>query len=228
MARPRTTEPTPRQRQIFEWVKDFIHEHRMSPTVREIGHAFGIMSSSVFDLLKALEGKGYMRRDDRSARSLVVEDERIHRPRGMRVLEHVRSGDAKRKNVVAIPILGTVAAGKPILAEENVIGEVLIDANVARGGRFFALEVDGDSMTGAGIQDGDTVVVRQQPLAESGDIVVAVVDGEATVKRLHLREDTVELRPENPAHQPIVVGPEDHLCIAGKVVAVKRADAVPS
>ena len=230
MARLGTTELTSRQRQIFEWVKAFIHKHAMPPTVREIGGAFGIKSSSVFDLLKTLERKDYMRRGNRGARSLIVEDRkdrRLRRSRSILVLEHVPVEERERKKFVAVPVVGAVAAGKPILAEENVIGELLVDADVVRGGRFFALEVDGDSMVGAGIQNGDTVLVRQQPLAETGDIVVAMLDGEATIKRLYFREGAVALRPENPAHQPIAVGPEDDLRIAGKVVGVKRSDAVP-
>lgn len=229
MAGAGTMELTPRQRQVFEWVKAFIREHTMPPTVREIGDALGIKSSSVFDLLKTLERKDYMRRGARRARSLIVEDRkdrRLHRSRKIRVLEDVPEGERERKNLVAVPVVGAVAAGKPILAEENIIGELLVDADLVRVGRFFALEVAGDSMIGAGIHHGDTVLVRQQPLAETGDIVVAVLGGEATVKRLHLREDAIALRPENPAHQPIMVSPEDDLRIAGKVVGVQRADVV--
>ncbi len=121
-----------------------------------------------------------------------------------------------------VPIVGRVAAGPPILADENIIGEVLVDSRVARHGRCFALEVQGDSMIDADIDDGDLVVVRQQPLAESGDIVVALLGEEATVKRLYIRDETIELRPENTSHRPITVGPEDELRILGKVVATNH------
>jgi len=228
MARAKPRFLTPRQREILDWIKAFIREHGMPPTVREIGDAFDIRSSSVFDLLKALERKGYLRRGDLGARSLVVEDHEAGRKRqrrGVRTLQRV-DPDAE-KSVVAVPILGCVAAGRPILAEENVIGEIQVDADMVRGGQFFALEVQGDSMTGAGVNNGDIVLVRQQPLAENGDIVVALFEGEATVKRLHLRGGRIELRPENPEHQRIQVGPEDDLRIAGKVVGVKRSGPVP-
>lgn len=215
---------TPRQRETLDWVKGFIRKNGMPPTVREIGGAFDIKSSTVFELLKALERKGYLRRGDLGARSLIVEDDAV-RQRRSRAIPALRDVPAtgSRGRVTAVPIVGTVAAGAPILAEENIIGELAVDASLMRGASFFALEVDGDSMTGVGIGDGDTVLVRQQPLAESGDVVVAVVDGEATVKQLHIREDKVELRPKNRAHRTIHVGPEDELRIAGKVVGVKRS-----
>ncbi len=159
----------------------------------------------------------------------VVEDRkdrRLHRSRKIRVLEDVPDRERERKNLVAVPVVGAVAAGKPILAEENIIGELLVDADLVRVGRFFALEVAGDSMIGAGIRHGDTVLVRQQPLAETGDIVVAVLGGEATVKRLHLRDGAIALRPENPAYQSIMIDPENDLRIAGKVVGVQHSDTV--
>jgi repressor LexA len=125
-------------------------------------------------------------------------------------------------DLVAVPIVGRVAAGQPILAEENIVGEVLVEGGIARAGRCFALEVTGDSMVDAGIRERDLVVVRQQPVAENGDIVVALLEDEATVKRLFIRDERIELRPENPNHRPIPVGPDDGLRILGKVVAVRR------
>ena len=122
----------------------------------------------------------------------------------------------------AVPIVGRVAAGQPVLAEEDVISEVLVDSPAVRSGRCFALEVRGDSMIGAGIRDQDLVVVREQPVAESADIVVALLDQEATVKRLFIRDERIELRPENLTHRPMPIGPDDGLRILGKVVAVSR------
>jgi repressor LexA len=124
--------------------------------------------------------------------------------------------------MVSVPIVGEVAAGQPILAEENIIGEVLVESRLARSGRFFALEINGDSMVDAGINDRDLVVVRQQPVAENGDIIVALIDDEATVKRLRIREERIELRPENLSYRAILVGPEDNLQILGKVVSTIR------
>lgn len=224
MVQARKQPLTPRQREIFDWVRGFIRKNGMPPTVREIGGAFDIKSSTVFELLKALERKGYLRRGDLGARSLIIEGDAIRRrrSRAIPVLADVSaSGEGGR--VIAVPVVGTVAAGEPILAEENIVGELAVDSRLVRGASFFALEVDGDSMTGVGIRDGDTVLVRQQPLAESGDVVVAVIDGDATVKQLHIREGKVELRPKNRAHRAILVGPEDELRIAGKVVGVKRS-----
>ena len=123
---------------------------------------------------------------------------------------------------MAVPIVGRVAAGQPILAEENIVGEVLVEGGIARSGRCFALEVTGDSMVDAGIRERDLVVVREQAVAENGDIVVALLEDEATVKRLFIRDEKIELRPENPNHRPIPVGPDDGLRILGKVVAVKH------
>lgn len=225
--RPATTELTQRQRQVFEWVKHFIREHAMPPTVHEIGCAFLIESSSVFDLLKAIERKGYLRRGNRGARSLIVEDRKTRRSRAIRILPQQPPGERESEGLTPVPVVGAVAAGKPILAEENIIGELLVDTDLVWNGTFFALKVNGDSMTGASIHNGDTVLVRQQPLAETGDIVVAILDGEATIKRLSLREDAIALHPENSAHQPIVVGPEHDLRVAGKVMGVQHSGMGP-
>jgi repressor LexA len=217
---------TPRQREILDWVKEFIQEHGMPPTVREIGRAFGIKSSSVFDLLKALERKGFLRRGNLGARSLILEENAScgyqSDPLQERAEPKKKSG---RTTLVPIPVVGTVAAGQPIFAEENIIGEVLIDERTARRGRCFGLEVKGDSMVNAGIRDEDMVIVRQQPVAESGDIVVALLGDEATVKRLYIRDERIELRPENPKHWPMVIGPGDEMIIQGKVVGIKRKGA---
>jgi repressor LexA len=121
-----------------------------------------------------------------------------------------------------VPVVGQVAAGQPLFAEENIVGEIFVEDRIARSGRCFALEIAGDSMVGAGINNQDFVVVRQQPVAESGDIVVALLGDEATVKRLYIRDEIIELRPENPKLRPISVGPENELRILGKVVAVRN------
>lgn len=173
------------------------------PTVKELADALSIQPPSVHEGLKRLEEKGYIRRMARKARSLEV----------------IKSLTPVRRNLVAVPVIGTVAAGTPILAYENRIGEVMVEAEVARG-NCFALLIEGDSMIEADIHDGDYVVVRQQPIAESGDIVVAMLDDSATVKRLFISDERIELRPENKRLQPIHVGPEDDLKIIGKVMHV--------
>lgn len=173
------------------------------PTVKELADAISIQPPSVHELLKRLEAKGYIRRKPRKARSLEI----------------LKSLAPTRSNLIAVPIIGTVAAGTPILAVENRIGEVMVDASVVRG-NCFALLVQGDSMIDADINDGDHVVVRQQPIAEHGDIVVAMIDDFATIKRLFISDDRIELRPENKRLKPIHVGPEDDLKIIGKVLHV--------
>ena len=173
------------------------------PTVKELADLLCIKPPSVHELLKRLEEKGYIRRTPRKARSLEI----------------LKSLAPSRSNLIAVPIIGTVAAGTPILAVENRIGVVMVDAAVVRG-NCFALLVQGDSMIDADINDGDHVVVRQQPIAEHGDIIVAMVGDSATVKRLFISDDRIELRPENKRLQPIHVGPEDDLKIIGKVLHV--------
>ena len=119
-------------------------------------------------------------------------------------------------------IVGTVAASHPIFAHENITGEVLVEASVVGSGKCFALYTQGDSMIDAGINDGDLIIVRRQPIAEDGDIVIALLDDEATVKRLKIDNELIELVPENPRLKPIRVKPEDELRILGKVVGRKR------
>lgn len=206
MARPKTKDLTPRQREIFEWVKGFIEEHGMPPTVREIGAAFGIKSSSVFDLLKAIERKGYLRRGALGARSLIVEE---RNPRHTCGCEEV-------------PVVGRIAAGQPIEAVEHDCGTVAVRKDLLRGRDAFALRVEGDSMIEAGILDGDYVVVRKQETAENGDIVVALIDDQATLKRFYLEEDgCVRLEPANREMAPIHVT-SGEFRVQGKVVGVMR------
>lgn len=218
---------TPRQQEVLGWIKDFIGNHSMPPTVREIGRAFNMKSSSVFDHLKALERKGCLKRGDLGARHLILLEQAVtKRFHDFKPRADSTAGSIDEKeidNLIEIPILGKIAAGAPILAVENVIGRIKVEDTVVRSGRHFALEVSGDSMTGAGINEGNFVIVRQQPVAESGDIVVALLEDEATVKRLYVRDARIELRPENPKHRPIPIGPDDDLRILGKVVAIRHS-----
>ena len=196
-------EITDPQRRTLRELRRFTNRRGFPPTIQELADILGISPPSLRDQITQLVRKRYVKRESRKARGLTV----LREPAD-EVLE-----------LRAVPIVGRVAAGQPILAEENVIGEVLVDSRAVRSSRCFALEVRGDSMVGAGIRDQDLVVVRQQPLAESGDIVVALLGEEATVKRLHIEDDRIELRPENTGHRLIRVGPEDDLKILGKVVA---------
>ena len=200
-------EITDPQRRTLRALRRFIDHRGLPPTIKELADSLGISAPSAHDQVNQLVRKGYVKRESRKARGLTVVREPMDD-----VLE-----------LLAVPIVGSVAAGQPILAEENVIGEILVDSRAVRSGRCFALEVRGDSMIGTGIHDRDLVVVREQPVAESGDIVVALLDQEATVKRLFIRDERIELRPENPKHRPMPIGPDDGLRILGKVVAVSRS-----
>ena len=175
----------------------------MSTTVQELAVELGVKAPSVFEGLKRLEDKGYIRRQARKARSIEI--------------LHAQTPD--KTNLTAVPLLGMVAAGQPILALENKIGQVMVPNNVLRG-KCFALKVQGDSMIDADIFEGDYVVVRQQPIAENSDIVVAMVGEESTVKRLSIEGEHIELRPENQKLKPIIIGQQDELKIIGKVLHV--------
>ena len=210
--RPRVEEITGPQRRTLGELRRFTRRQGFPPTIQELADILEISTPSVRDQVSQLVRKGYVKREARKARGLTI----------------LREPTEEVLKLRTVPIVGRVAAGQPILADENIIGEVLVDSRVARHGRCFALEVQGDSMIDAGIDDGDLVVVRQQPLAESGDIVVALLDQEATVKRLFVRDERIELRPENPKLRPMPIGPDDGLRILGKVIAVSRSGSHPS
>lgn len=195
---------TPRQQETFKWVKDFIRDHGMPPTVREIGAAFNIKSSTVFELLKTLERKGYLRRGDLGARSLIVE-----------------RMDRSESGVVEVPVVGSIAAGRPLEAIEDDRGSIAISSVLLRGREAYALKVEGESMVEAGVLDGDYVIVRKQETAEDGDIVVALIGNEATLKRFRRERDCIRLDPANPGMCSVRVRPED-LCIQGKVIGIQR------
>ena len=197
---------TDRQRRTLTEVRDYIVQHRFPPTVKELADVLGISTASVHAQINQLVRKGFLNREPRKARGLVV----------------AREPDDGPADLLPLPILGVVAAGQPVFAEENFIGEVLVEAGQVRSGPCFALRVSGPSMVGAGISDRDLVIVRRQSIAESGDIVVALVDGDTTVKRLSIRGPVIELRPENPRFRPIPFGAENDIRILGKVVGVRR------
>lgn len=198
---------TDSQRKALRALQKFMVRYSLPPTVQELADLLDMAPASAHELTMQLVRKGYLRREPRKARGLRL----------------VREPSENPLELVSVPLLGAIAAGQPLLAEENVLGEVLVERGVVGKSRCFALRVTGDSMKRAEISDGDVVVVRQQPAAENGDIVVAMLEGEATVKRLSIREQNVELRPENPKYRPIPVDPEANFRILGKVIAVRRA-----
>jgi repressor LexA len=218
---------TERQEKILSFIKKSIVEQGYPPTIREIGEHFGIRSTNgVNDHLKALERKGYLMRGELKSRALsVIEGGKMAGPRfprlGRRELSPAGGGE-----VVEIPVVGKVAAGQPILAQENIVDHVRIDSMLVSesGKKVFALRVAGDSMIGDGIFDGDYIFVRKQLQASSGEIVVAMIEEEATVKRFYPEGERVRFQPSNPRLKPIYVNREDfrETQIIGVVVGVYR------
>jgi repressor LexA len=199
---------TTRQRRILEYIRETVQARGYPPTVREIGEAVGLTSSSsVHAQLANLERQGLLRRDPTKPRAMELQGPRRGRP-----------------NAVMVPVLGRITAGAPILADQNVEDFLAVPADFAGEEDHFALRVSGESMIGAGILDGDVVVVRRQDDADDGDIVAALLPGpaedEATVKRLHRQGGRVLLVPENPTMEPIET--DEGLTLLGKVVAVLR------
>ncbi|MGH2350586.1 MAG: transcriptional repressor LexA [Chloroflexota bacterium] len=211
---------TERQRRVLELIAERTAEAGRPPTLREIGQELGIASTNgVRDHLQALIEKGYLRRDERSARGI-----RLLRSADGEVLDD-RSPASRGagRDVTYVPVLGRVAAGQPVLADQNVEQHLAVDRSIIRDGDVFALRVKGDSMRDAGILDGDYVFVRQQSSAQPREIVVALLDDETTVKRFVPAGDSIRLEAENPAYPPIVVRRDDpRLSILGKVAAVLR------
>ncbi|MBB4681763.1 transcriptional repressor LexA [Crossiella cryophila] len=201
---------TPRQTKVLEVIKDWLERFGYPPSIREIGEAVGLNStSSVAHQLRALERKGYLRRDANRPRAYGVRS-----PEG----EEEPEGFA-RPVPTYVPVVGRIAAGGPILAEESVEEVFPLPKELVGEGSLFLLKVVGDSMVDAAITDGDWVAVRQQPDADNGDVVAAMIDGEATVKTFKRRDGHVWLMPHNPAYEPIL---GDEAQILGKVVAVLR------
>ena len=220
---------TPRQRAILDVIRTTVDQRGYPPSVREIGEGVGLTSpSSVAHQLTALERMGYLRRDPNRPRALVVADPAGPRetaePTGRRGLAVVpdTSPDVSApgtSDAAFVPLVGRIAAGGPILAEQEVEAVFPLPRDLVGEGDLFMLKVVGDSMIDAAICDGDWVVVRQQPTAENGDIVAALLDDEATVKTFKRRDGHVWLMPHNPAYAPIL---GDQATIMGRVVSVLR------
>lgn len=195
---------TSRQKEIYDFLQRIIREKGYAPSIPEIGRRFKIASTNgVSDHLKALEKKGYIRRVGKRAIEVFTA---LRQP----VLTSVRE----------IPILGTVPAGKPFLSEENWEGTLTIPSDLGSG-KLFALQVKGDSMIGAGILEGDRVIIKQQGTVENGAIVCALIDGEATLKRFYKKSDVVTLRAENEKYAPITIS-QGEFRIIGRVVGLIR------
>ena len=208
---------TARQREVLDFVRHFMTRVGYPPTVREIGSHFGFVPRSVFDHLKALERKGYLRRDPAKSRSLQILDPALVPLSDSRLT--ARGSLPYRE----LPILGRVAAGQPLLSDQNLEGTSVVPQDWVNDDDAFLLKVQGESMIGAHICPGDQALVRRQSAAENGDIVVALLNDEATIKRIFFRADGIVLQPENPAMPPIQVKKgEKSFQIVGKVVGILR------
>ena len=211
MASPDDVRLTTRQQQIMTMIRDWVDRHGYPPTMREIGAAVGLASpSSVAHQLKSLEELGLIRRNARGSRAVDI--------RATPTTPDADVPDA-RVSDVRVPLVGAIAAGAPILADEQIEDELTLPQSLVGHGRLFALRIKGDSMIEAAICDGDLVVVRQQQVAENGDIVAAMIDGEATVKTFRRTGQSIELVPQNAAYAVI---PGNSAVILGKVVSVLR------
>ena len=198
---------TPRQREILDFVKEFVLERGYPPSVREIGHHFRIYPRAAFDHLKALERKGYLRRRQTTSRGIEILD---------------FPGRGPGASIRQVPVLGRVVAGKPTLAVEHIEDVVPMARDWAEGEDVFLLRVKGESMSPY-ILPGDYVLVRCQPSANNGDVVVALIDDEATVKRFFLKGDEILLKPDNEAWEAFTVREGDRgFQILGKVIGIFR------
>lgn len=194
-----------KQREILEYIKSQIMNKGYPPAVREICEAVHLKStSSVHSHLETLEKNGYIRRDPTKPRAIEIIDESFH---------------LTRRDIIHVPVIGTVAAGQPLLAVENVDGYFPLLSDHIPNSELFMLKIKGDSMINAGIFDGDQIIVEQKNIAENGDIVVALVEDSATVKTYYKEDNHYRLQPENDTMEPIVV---EKLDILGKVIGLYR------
>lgn len=177
---------TERQKEVLAFISSFSEDHSYPPTIREIAERFHISVKGAYDHVKALERKGTLRLAENRSRSIEVVSRENHESRFSEV-----------------PLLGTVAAGRPILSEENLEGTIRIPSGMLRSRPGFALRVRGDSMRDAGILDGDLAVIEERPMAENGEIVVAMIDDAVTLKRYYRETGRIRLSSENPSYAPI-------------------------
>jgi len=206
---------TPKQQRVLEYLETEIMGSGFSPSLRQAAAALGISHAAAGQYIKTLEAKGYLRREGRYGRDITL-------------LEKASSPNRKRLNPQRfreVPIVGRVAAGLPLYAQQEWAGHVIVDSNIYRADNLFALRVEGDSMKEAGILPYDLVICEPRQYAENGEIVVALIENEeATVKRFFLHSDHIELRPENPELSPIKYG-FGAVQIQGKVIGLQRGPA---
>lgn len=199
---------TPKQQEILEFIKESILNRGYPPAVREICEAVHLKStSSVHSHLETMEKNGYIRRDPTKPRAIEIIDDNFN---------------LTRRELVNVPIVGTVTAGEPILAVENIEGYFPISPEFLKNKQTFMLKVRGESMINAGIYPGDYILVEETPVASDGEIIVALVEDSVTVKRFYKEEDHFRLQPENDAMEPILVPMDTPFSIVGKVIGLFR------
>ena len=199
---------TPKQQEILEFIKESILNRGYPPAVREICEAVHLKStSSVHSHLETMEKNGYIRRDPTKPRAIEIIDDNFN---------------LTRRELVNVPIVGTVTAGEPILAVENIEGYFPISPEFLKNKQTFMLKVRGESMINAGIYSGDYILVEETPVASDGEIIVALVEDSVTVKRFYKEEDHFRLQPENDAMEPILVTMDTPFSIVGKVIGLFR------
>ncbi len=199
---------TPKQQEILEFIKESILNRGYPPAVREICEAVHLKStSSVHSHLETMEKNGYIRRDPTKPRAIEIIDDNFN---------------LTRRELVNVPIVGTVTAGEPILAVENIEGYFPISPEFLKNKQTFMLKVRGESMINAGIYSGDYILVEETPVASDGEIIVALVEDSVTVKRFYKEEDHFRLQPENDAMEPILVPMDTTFSIVGKVIGLFR------
>ena len=197
--------PTRRQTEVLEFIKTFLLGHKYPPTIREIAGHFGISVKGAYDHVKALEKKGLISCDNNRSRAIEI------------ISPEAEESDGDQ---IQVPLLGHVAAGIPLFAEENYEGSLSLPRSMVGNGRTFALRVEGESMTGAGIMDGDIAVFVQQAQVENGQIVVAMVDEAVTLKRFYKEKNRIRLQAENPAFPPLYTA---DVRVLGRLVALIRS-----
>ena len=203
-------ELTNEQQRVMSFILSYREENGFPPTVREIATALGYRSpNNVRQHLRLIEQKGFLRLLPGKAR-------------GIEINAPMTTADEYNEEETGVPLIGSVAAGSPITAIENVDGYVTLDRSIFKGDGLFALRVKGDSMIGMGILNGDIVVVRKKSDARHGEVVVVIIDGDATLKRFIKENGEVKLRAENPAYDDIVLDPGSSIQVAGKLVGVIR------
>ena len=198
-------EPTKRQLEVLSFITEYLDDHAYPPTIRELADHFGISVKGAQDHVTALKKKGLLKQGDKKSRTMELVKTRY-----------------EDRDFLEIPVLGTVAAGRPILAEENKDGYIKLPRSMVRKNReYYALRVKGDSMTGAGIMEGDLAIIEHQNIVQNGEIAVVMLDDSVTLKTYYQESDQIRLQPENPVYEPIIS--REDVRILGRLAHILRS-----